>query len=243
MLSVVIPAYNEAETILDVLHAVKRSSVTPLEIVVVDDGSRDGTGEILEKNAALIDVLIIKKKNEGKGAALRTGFQHATGQIVLIQDADLEYDPTEYPNLIEAILQGRADVVYGSRFVGTQPRRVVYFWHYLANVLLTLFSNVWTNLNLTDMETGYKAFRREILQQIEITENSFGIEPEITAKAAALQPRIYEVGIAYHGRTYDEGKKIGAKDFFQAIWVITKFGFSLRLLPVLRQNFWFNESA
>lgn len=238
LLSVVIPVYNEAQTIVSVLQSVKNAPVENIEIVVVDDGSRDATAAILEKNAALIDVLIIKKKNEGKGAALRTGFQHASGQMVLIQDADLEYDPQEYPHLIEPIVQGKADVVYGSRFVGSKPHRVVYFAHYLGNQLLTFTSNLFTNLNLTDMETGYKVFRKEILDQITITENSFGIEPEITAKVAALKIRMYEVGISYHGRTYDEGKKIGLKDFFRAVWVIMKYGVTLRILPFITTHFW-----
>lgn len=228
------PVYNEAETILTVIKAIKKSSVRNKEIIVVDDGSTDGTSQLLKKHKLLIDTLIIKSKNGGKGAALKAGFAAAKGEIIIIQDADLEYDPREYETIISPILEKRADVVYGSRFVGSKPHRVVYFVHYLGNLLLTFLSNLFTNLNLTDMETGYKAFKKEILNQIVITENSFGIEPEITAKVAALKIRMYEVGISYHGRTYEEGKKIGLKDFFRAVWVIIKWGVKLRFLPYVK---------
>jgi glycosyltransferase involved in cell wall biosynthesis len=224
LLSVIIPAYNEKNTIQEVLHAITNSGIQSLEIIVVDDGSTDGTRDILKKNKKQIQQLIFRNNNGGKGAALRDGIMAATGNIVLIQDADLEYDPQEYRKLLEPIIQGKADVVFGSRFIGSNPHRVVYFWHYVANVFLTLLSNIFNNLNLTDMETGYKAFSRPLIQSLELHENAFGIEPELTAKIAAKQARIYEVGISYHGRTYSEGKKIGLQDFFEAIWVIISLG-------------------
>jgi len=223
-LSVVIPVYNEASTIVELIQSVQNSGVTSQEIIVVDDASTDGTQEVLKKIKG-VDTLITRSQNGGKGAALREGFAAATGDIVIIQDADLEYDPQEFRSLINPILKNRADVVYGSRFVGSQPHRVVYFSHYLANQFLTFLSNCFNNLNLTDMETGYKAFKREHLQKITLTENSFGIEPELTAQVARMKLRIYEVGISYHGRTYEEGKKIGFPDFLRAVWVIIKFGF------------------
>lgn len=230
VLSVVIPAYNEEATIESVLKAVHAAKLPKLEVIVVDDGSRDQTRKILKKiEKKYIDTLIFREKNGGKGAALRDGIAKATGDFVVIQDADLEYDPNDLPAVLEPLLQGRADVVYGSRFMGSSAHRVVYYWHYLANKSLTTLSNIFNNLNLSDMETGYKMFKRELIQQIEITENSFGIEPEITAKIAAKRARIYEVGISYHGRTYEEGKKIGLKDAFRAVYVIVKFGILLRL--------------
>ena len=226
-LSIVIPCYNEFDTIEEILEKVNQSSVFrehEKEIIVVDDDSQDGTKEWLEKTESpRFDQLIKHTHNQGKGAALRTGFQAATGDIVIIQDADLEYDPEEYQKLIQPILDGKADAVFGSRFMGGQPHRVVYFWHRVGNLLLTLFSNMLTNINLTDMETCYKVFRREVIQSIEIHENRFGFEPEITAKLVKQQVRIYEVGISYYGRTYSEGKKIGWKDGFRALWCILKY--------------------
>lgn len=209
-----------------IVDAVRAGSYPDKEIIVVDDCSNDGTRDILRSEIApLVDKLLYHEVNQGKGAALRTGIHTATGDIVLIQDADLEYDPNEYSKLIEPILQDKADVVYGSRFMGGNPHRVLYFWHRIGNGLLTLFSNMCTNINLTDMETCYKVFRREIIQGITIEENRFGFEPEITAKIAKTGSRIYEVGISYYGRTYQEGKKIGWKDGLHALWCILKYNF------------------
>ncbi|NJN85116.1 MAG: glycosyltransferase family 2 protein [Leptolyngbyaceae cyanobacterium SL_7_1] len=223
-LSIVIPCYNELSTISKVVQAVKNSPIHNLEIIIVDDFSIDGTRELLQSNIEVeVDQIIYHQKNCGKGAALRTGFKFATGDIVIIQDADLEYDPQEYPLLIEPILSGKADVVYGSRFLGGRPHRVVYYWHMVGNQFLTTLSNMFTNINLTDMETCYKAFRREVVQSIHVEENRFGFEPEITAKVAKMGCRIYEVGISYYGRTYEEGKKIGWKDGFKAIYCILKY--------------------
>jgi glycosyltransferase involved in cell wall biosynthesis len=223
-LSVVIPCFNERRTIAHIVQAVRSSPVSDKEIIVVDDCSRDGTRELLRTEIApLVDQIIYHDTNRGKGAALRTGIAAATGDVVVIQDADLEYDPQEYGKLLEPIARGKADVVFGSRFAGGESHRVLYFWHYMGNRFLTLVSNALTNLNLTDMETGYKMFRREIIQRITIEENRFGFEPEITAKVARLQCRIYEVGISYAGRTYGEGKKIGWKDGVRAIWCILKY--------------------
>jgi len=223
-LSIIIPCYNEKSTIREVIDAVLAAPYDDKEIIIVDDCSKDGTKEVLlEEIDPLVHQILFHKVNQGKGAALRTGIQAATGDIVLIQDADLEYDPQEYPNLVEPILRNKADVVYGSRFMGSQPHRVLYFWHSVGNMVLTILSNMFTNLNLTDMETCYKVFRREIIQGISIQENRFGFEPEITAKIAKLECRIFEVGISYYGRTYKEGKKIGWKDGFRAIYCIIKY--------------------
>jgi len=223
LLSVVIPCFNEAATILDLIERVRQAPVRSKQIIVVDDGSRDGTRELL---AGLRDAdltVLLHERNQGKGAALATGFAAAEGEICIVQDADLEYDPAEYPFVIGPIIEGKADVVFGSRFQGAAPHRVVYFWHRVGNGFLTLMSNMFTDLNLTDMETCYKAFRTEIIQSIPICEKRFGFEPEITAKLARRRCRIYEVGISYYGRTYDEGKKIGWKDGVRAIWCILKY--------------------
>jgi len=223
-LSVVIPCYNEADTIEKVIVAVLSAPYPDKEIIVVDDCSTDGTREILkEKIAAKVSRIIYQSVNQGKGAALRQGIQAATGEIVIIQDADLEYDPAEYPKILQPIIDNKADVVFGSRFMGGEPHRVVYFWHRLGNGLITLMSNMFTNLTLTDIETCYKAFRREIIQSITIEEDRFGFEPEITAKISKMKCRIYEVGISYYGRTYDEGKKINWKDGFRALYCIIKY--------------------
>jgi len=224
VLSVVVPAYNEAETIASVLERVL-SQASVMEVIVVDDCSGDGTWELLQTLAASNPKILIKRhpRNEGKGAALRTGISLATAPYVIIQDADLEYDPSEYPILLQPLLENRADVVFGSRFMGGRPHRVLYFWHSVGNAVLTLLSNMFTNLNITDMETCYKAFRREIIQSIRIEENRFGFEPEITAKVAKLGVRIFEVGISYYGRTYAEGKKIGWKDGLSALRCILKY--------------------
>ncbi len=223
-LSIVIPCYNERETIQQIVDAVKMAPVEEMEIVLVDDASTDGTTELIrDKIEPAVDRVIYHQKNMGKGAALRSGFKKATGDIIVVQDADLEYDPQEYPVLMKPIISGHADVVFGSRFKGGKAHRVVYFWHMVGNRFLTLLSNMLTNINLTDMETCYKMFRREVIQSIEIEENRFGFEPEITAKVARGGYRIYEVGIAYHGRTYEEGKKIGWKDGFRAIYSTIKY--------------------
>ena len=223
-LSVVIPCYNERATIAAIVEAVRNSPVPDKEIIIVDDNSGDGTTELLRTSIGpLVDRVIYHERNQGKGAALRSGIAAATGDVVVIQDADLEYDPCEYGRLIAPILAGKADVVYGSRFAGGESHRVLYFWHAVGNRFLTLLSNCLTNLNLTDMETGYKVFRREVIQEIRIDEDRFGFEPEITAKVAKLGCRVYEVGISYSGRTYNEGKKIGWRDGVRAIWCILKY--------------------
>ena len=225
-ISIVIPCFNEANTIEYLVQAVLSAPLTNREIIIVDDYSTDSTREILRtKIDGLVDKIIYHESNQGKGAALRTGFSNVTGDVVIIQDADLEYNPQEYPELLKPILDGKADVVYGSRFHGGKEHRVIYFWHYKGNQFLTLLSNMFTNLNLTDMETCYKVFRIDILKKIKIQENRFGFEPEITAKIAQLGCRIYEVGISYSGRTYDEGKKISWKDGLRAIWCILKYNF------------------
>ena len=223
-LSIVIPCYNESKTIRAIVDAVRAAPVADKEIIVVDDCSSDGTRDILKSEIEpLVTRVIYHDTNQGKGAALRTGFAAATGDAVIVQDADLEYDPQEYPRLLKPLLDGKADVVFGSRFMGADAHRVVYFWHMVGNKFLTLLSNMGTNINLTDMETCYKMFRREVLQKITIEENRFGFEPEITAKVAKLGVVIYEVGIGYYGRTYAEGKKIGWRDGFRALWAIFKY--------------------
>lgn len=222
-LSIVIPCYNENNTIQALIQAVKASPVSNREIIIVDDGSEDGTRETLSRINDTEVKIIFHEQNLGKGAALRTGFAAAEGDICIVQDADLEYDPQEFPIVIQPILDGKADVVFGSRFQSGRPHRVVYFWHRVGNGFLTLMSNFFTDLNLSDMETCYKAFRREVIQSIRIQENRFGFEPEVTAKIAKMNLRIYEVGISYYGRTYDEGKKIGWRDGFRAIYCILKY--------------------
>ena len=227
LLSIVIPVFNEEKTICTILRRVE-TVFLPLdkEIIVVDDCSTDGTRELLESyrlNGNTNLIVVYHEKNRGKGSALSSGFAMSKGDIVIVQDADLEYDPKEYPKLLQPILDDRADVVYGSRFMGGEPHRVLFFWHSVGNKFLTLLSNMFTNLNLTDMETCYKAFRKEVLSRIEIQETRFGFEPEVTAKVAKLGCRIYEVGISYSGRSYKEGKKINWKDGVWALWCIIKY--------------------
>ena len=224
-LSVVIPVYNERDTLAEILRRVRAVPI-PKEIILVDDGSTDGTRDLLAELDGQDDLRILyHDRNRGKGAAIRTGFEHASGDVVLVQDADLEYDPAHYSELIRPIVEGAADVVYGSRFQATGPHRVLYFWHYVANRVLTTLSNMFTDLNLTDVETCYKVFRREVIQAIAPTlkEDRFGIEMELTAKIARRKLRIYELGITYFGRTYHEGKKIGLRDAFRALWCIVRY--------------------
>ena len=222
-LSVVVPCFNEVETILELIQLVREAPVDSKQIIVVDDGSTDGTRQLLEGLNEDGLIVVFHPKNMGKGAAVATGFSCATGHISSVQDADLEYDPNEYPLLIGPILEGKADVVFGSRFQSGRPHRVVYFWHRLGNGLITLLSNMLTDLNLTDIESCYKAFRTDVIQSIHIQEKRFGFEPEVTAKVARMRCRIYEVGISYYGRTYADGKKIGWKDGVRAIWCILKY--------------------
>jgi glycosyltransferase involved in cell wall biosynthesis len=226
MLSIVIPCYNEKRTIAFLLERVLSANLpekVEREVIVVDDCSTDGTHDTLAGISDSRVKVLRHEKNQGKGAALRTGFARATGDVVVVQDADLEYNPGEYGKLLKPILDGRADVVYGSRFMTTDERRILYYSHYVGNRLLTFASNVFTNMNLSDMETCYKMFRKEVLEKIIIRENRFGFEPEITAKVARLKCRVYEVGISYSGRTYEEGKKIGLRDAIRALWCIVKY--------------------
>ena len=222
-LSVIIPCYNEINTIEQVINKVKNTSIKSKQIIIIDDFSTDGTREFLNTLEDESIKVVLQNRNQGKGAAIAKGINFATGDISIIQDADLEYDPNEYEKLINPILANKADVVFGSRFQGAEPHRVVYFWHRVGNGFLTLLSNIMTDINLTDMETCYKAFRTEILKSLTIREKRFGFEPEITAKVARTRCRIYEVGISYFGRTYEEGKKIGWQDGIRAIWCILKY--------------------
>jgi len=226
-LSIIIPVYNEHKTIESLVNKVLGVDLGNIkkEIIIVDDGSKDKTTDVLKsKIEPIVSKIIYKQKNEGKGAALRTGFQNATGDYVIVQDADLEYDPNEYSLLLKPVLDGFADVVYGSRFIGGKPHRVLFYWHSRGNIFLTNLTNMFTNYNFTDMETCYKLFKKEILDKINIKENRFGFEPEVTIKLSRLNCRVYEVGISYYGRTYSEGKKINWKDGFRALFVILKYG-------------------
>jgi glycosyltransferase involved in cell wall biosynthesis len=227
--SIIIPCYNERNTVEKIVEAVRSAPVENKEIILVDDSSEDGTQTILKNTISpMVDRIIYHPVNRGKGAALRTGFAAATGDIVLVQDADLEYNPEEYPLLLEPLLSGKADVVFGSRFLGGRPHRVLFFWHMAGNRFLTLLSNMFTNLNLTEMETGYKAFKASLIKSIQIEEDRFGIEPEIVSKLARTGCKIYEVGISYNGRTYKEGKKINWKDGVRAIYAIVKYNLQRR---------------
>jgi glycosyltransferase involved in cell wall biosynthesis len=224
-ISVVIPCYNEKATIEKIVEAVRAAAIGSREIIVVDDCSQDGTRAVLEEKVSqMVDRIIYHQVNRGKGAALRSGFAVATGDIILVQDADLEYSPEDYPALLEPLISDKADAVLGSRFMGGRPHRVLFFWHMVGNKFLTLLSNMFTNLNLTDMQTGYKAFKAPLIKSIQIEEDRFGVEPEIVAKLAKLGCRIFEVGISYYGRTYEEGKKIGWRDGFRALQAIVKYG-------------------
>jgi glycosyltransferase involved in cell wall biosynthesis len=227
LISVIIPCYNEEKTIVEIVEkVVKKKQDFNLEIIIVDDHSVDETVQIInQKLKDKIDKLFVNDQNYGKGYSIRQGIKNANGEILILQDADLEYSPDDYKKLLDPILNNKADVVYGSRFVGSEAKRVLYFWHYIGNKILTTFSNMLSNLNLTDMETGYKVFKSDIIKKINLVENRFGFEPEITAKVAKLKPRIYEVGISYFGRTYSEGKKITWKDGFSALKCIIKYNF------------------
>lgn len=231
LLSVIIPCYNEKDTIEEIVGRVRAVDV-PTEIVLVDDGSTDGTRDILKGLESQVDKIILHERNLGKGGAIQTAVQNVTGDYVLIQDADLEYDPEEYPLLLRPLLDGEADVVYGSRFLGGSPRRVHMYWHRVANGILTVLSNMVTNLNLTDMETCFKVFKTDILRSMKLRERGFGIEPEITARVSQLRCRVYEIGISYHGRGYDEGKKIGIKDAIWALVCIFRYGLLQRQKPI-----------
>jgi glycosyltransferase involved in cell wall biosynthesis len=223
--SIVIPCYNEEATIEKIVGAVCSAPIESREIIVVDDGSQDGTRAVLkEKVSGVVERIIYHPVNRGKGAALRSGFAAASGDIILVQDADLEYSPKDYPALLEPLISDNADVVFGSRFMGGRPHRVLFFWHMVGNKFLTLFSNMFTNLNLTDIQTGYKAFKAPLIKSIQIEEDGFAVETEIVAKIAKLRCRIFEVGISYYGRTYEEGKKIGWRDGFRALWAMVKYG-------------------
>jgi glycosyltransferase involved in cell wall biosynthesis len=224
-LSIIIPCFNEVNTIQEIIERVRASDITlQKQIIVIDDCSTDGTSELLNKLLKhQVDIIYSQTVNRGKGSAIRKGLEFATGDVLLIQDADLEYDPGEYSKLLAPILENKADVVYGSRFLSTGPRRVIYFWHKVGNTFLTLLSNVFTNLDLTDMETCYKVFTKSVASQLTINEDRFGIEPEITARISKMNVRIYEVGISYYGRTYADGKKIGWRDGFRAIYCIVKY--------------------
>lgn len=221
-LSVVIPVYNEVGTVREAVSRVRAVDIVE-EIIIVDDHSTDGTRELYTEIQPLVKKIILLPENQGKGNAIREGLTHVTGEFVVIQDADLEYNPQEYIKLIQPLLDGKADVVYGSRFLSAGPHRVLYYWHSVANYWLTTLSNIFTNINLTDMETCYKMFRTSVIKQIQIEEKRFGLEPEITAKLARLGARFYEIGISYDGRTYEEGKKIGLQDAFRAFWCILKY--------------------
>jgi glycosyltransferase involved in cell wall biosynthesis len=228
-ISIVIPCYNEKDTIERIVEAVRSAAIESREIIVVDDCSQDGTKAVLEEKVSeMVDRIIYHPVNRGKGASLRSGFAAATGEIILVQDADLEYSPDDYPVLLEPLLSGKADAVFGSRFMGGRPHRVLLFWHMAGNRFLTLLSNMFTNLNLTDMETGYKAFKASLIKSIQIEEDRFGVEPEIIAKLARADCRIYEVGISYNGRTYREGKKVNWKDGIRAIYAIVKYNLERR---------------
>ncbi len=227
--SIVIPCYNEKNTIEEIVEAVRSAPIENKEIIIVDDCSGDGTGAVLkEKISQMVDRIIYHPVNRGKGAALRSGFAAATGDVILVQDADLEYNPEEYPLLLEPIMSGKADAVFGSRFMGGRPHRVLFFWHMAGNKFLTLFSNIFSNLNLTDIEAGYKAFKAPVIKSIQIEEDRFAVEPEIIAKLARSGCRIYEVGISYSGRTYAEGKKVSWKDGVRAIYAILKYNLGRR---------------
>jgi glycosyltransferase involved in cell wall biosynthesis len=222
--SIVIPCYNEKGTIEKIVDAVRNAPLESSEIIIVDDCSQDGTRAVLQQRVSqIVDRIIYQPANRGKGAALRSGFAAATGDIILVQDADLEYSPEDYPVLLEPLLSGKADAVFGSRFMGGRAHRVLFFWHMVGNKFLTLLSNIFTNINLTDMETGYKAFKASLIQSIQLEEDGFGVEPEIIAKLARTGCRIYEVGVSYSGRTYGEGKKVSWKDGVYAIYAILKY--------------------